>query len=128
MISRTRQSSPASSKIARANSAQEHSPSAATCHVPCGSASSSRVASARWPTYVGEPTWSATTLTSSRSRPSSSIVLTKLRPFHPYSHELRTIQPSRTSRSPSSFVRPYTESGFGSSDSTYGSRFVPSKT
>ena len=34
MISRTRQSSPASSKIARANSAHVHSPSAATCQTP----------------------------------------------------------------------------------------------
>ena len=50
VISRTRQSSPASSKIASANSAHVQSPSAATCQTPHGSSSSSRVASARWPT------------------------------------------------------------------------------
>ena len=38
--------------------------------------------------------------------PSSSIVRTKFCPVQPKSHDERTIQPSRTSRSPSSFVRP----------------------
>ena len=38
-IRRTRQSSPASSKIASAKSAQVQSPSAATCQTPCGSSS-----------------------------------------------------------------------------------------
>ena len=76
----------------------------------------------------GEPRWSSTTDTSSCSAPSRSIVRTKLCPVQPKSQELRTIQPSRTSCSPSSFVRPYTDSGAGSSDSTYGSGFRPSKT
>ena len=53
VMRRTRQSRPASSKIASANSAHVQSPSAATCQTPWGSSSSSGVASARWPTYVG---------------------------------------------------------------------------
>ena len=44
--------------------------------------------------------------TSSRSRPSASIVRTKFVPVAPKSHDERTTQPSRTSRSPASFVRP----------------------
>ena len=50
VIGTTSQSIPAWSKISRANSAQVHSPTAATCQRPCGSFSTSRVASARWPT------------------------------------------------------------------------------
>ena len=67
---------------------------------------------ARCPTYVGEPRWSSTTDTSSCCSPSASIVLTKFLPVQPKSHDERTIQPSPTSRSPSSFVRPYSETGF----------------
>ena len=54
------------------------------------------MAAARCPTYVGEPRWSSTTCSSSRSRPSRSIVRTKLCPVAPNSHDERTIQPSRT--------------------------------
>ena len=70
VIRRTRQVRPASSKIASANSAHVQSPSAATWYRPCGRAISSFVASARWPTYVGEPRWSSTTDTSSCCSPS----------------------------------------------------------
>ena len=69
MIRRTRQSRLASSKIASAKSAHVHSPSAARCQIPRGRSTSSRVAAARCPTYVGHPRWSATTATSSRSAP-----------------------------------------------------------
>src|SRR5207253_3178446 len=55
VIRRTAHFTPASSKIASARSAHVQSPSAAMCHTPCGSSSTSRVASARWPTKVGEP-------------------------------------------------------------------------
>ena len=55
VIRRTRVSSPASSKIASANSAHVQSPRAATWYVPYGSSSTAFVASARWPTYVGAP-------------------------------------------------------------------------
>ena len=51
---------------------------------------SSRVASARWPTKVGQPRWSSTTATSSRSAPSRSIVRRKLCPVDPKSHDVRT--------------------------------------
>ena len=56
------------------------------------------------------------------------MVNRKLLPVAPKSHEKRTTQPSRTSCSPASFVRPYTDSGRGSSDSTYGKPFRPSNT
>ena len=126
---RTRQSSPASSKIASANSAHVQSPSAATCQMPKGRSSTARVAAARCPTYVGLPRWSSTTATSSRSAPSLSIVRTKFDPVGPKSHELRTIHAcSPAAASPWSFVRPYAEAGLGPSDSTYGSRLRPSKT
>jgi hypothetical protein len=56
-------------------------------------------------------------------------VRTKLWPVAPKSHELRTIQAaSPAAASACSFVRPYAPSGDGGSDSTYGSRFEPSKT
>jgi hypothetical protein len=120
---------PASSKIASANSAHVQSPSAATCQIPRGSSTSARVASARCPTYVGQPRWSSTTDTSSRSVPSRSIVRTKLLLVQPNTHELRTIHASSpAAASACSFVRPYADCGFGASDSTYGSRFRPSKT
>ena len=78
---------------------------------------------------VGEPRWSSTTATASRSAPRRSIVRTKLWPTGPKSHELRTIHASEpAAASPCSFVRPYTESGAGESDSTYGSALRPSKT
>ena len=116
---RTRVSRPASSKIASANSAQVVSPAAARCQTPSGRSSSSRVAAARWPTYVGAVRWSPTTAISSRSRASSSIVLTKFFPVGPNSPELRTIHAcSPAAPSPNSFVRPYAEIGFGASDST----------
>src|SRR5439155_716090 len=50
VIDTTRHSSFASSKIACANSAQVHSPSAARCQIPWGSSTISRVAAARCPT------------------------------------------------------------------------------
>ena len=81
MIRRTRQSSPASSKIASAKSAQVQSPSAATCQTPCGSAARSDASPRRGGRRrSGQPRWSSTTATSSRSSPSRSIVRTKLWP------------------------------------------------
>ena len=57
------------------------------------------------------------------------MVSTKFRLVHPKSQELRTIQASSPAApSPWNFVRPYADCGFGASDSTYGSRFIPSKT
>ena len=54
---------------------------------------------------------------------------TKLWPVAPKSHDERTIHAcSPAAASPCSFVRPYAPIGFGASDSTYGVRFVPSKT
>jgi len=97
--------------------------------MPNGLSSSWRVAAARWPTYVGQPRWSSTTATSSRSVPRRNIVRTKFVLVQPNSHELRTIHArSPAAASPSSFVRPYTERGDGASDSRYGARFSPSKT
>src|SRR5581483_11826206 len=95
-IRRTRQRSPASSNTASARSAQVQSPSAATCQTPRSrsASTSSRTPSARCPTYVGQPRWSSTTATSSRSRPSCSIVRTKLRPVGPNSQEVRTTHAS----------------------------------
>jgi hypothetical protein len=81
---------------------------------------------------VGEPTWSSTTSSSSRSRPSVSIVSTKFRPPAPNSHDERTTRwlsfASAVARSPASFEWPYSWSGPGGSDSRYGSAFLPSKT
>ena len=48
-----------------------------------------RTAAARWPTNVGQPRWSSTTATSSRSAPSRSIVRRKLWPVGPKSHDVR---------------------------------------
>ena len=54
---------------------------------------------------------------------------TKFCLVQPNSHEVRTIHASSpAAASPCSFVRPYADSGFGESDSTYGSRLRPSKT
>ena len=66
---------------------------------------------ARWPVKVGQPTWSSTTVSESRSAASRSIVAGKHGPPLPNSHELRTIvwrsgAPSATARSPTSFVEP----------------------
>ena len=115
----------------RRSSAHVQSPAAATCQIPRGRSSSTswRTPSARCPTKVGQPRWSSTTATSSRSAPSRSIVRTKLWPVGPKSHELRTIQASGpAAASPCSLLRPYAESGLAPSDSTYGSSLRPSKT
>ena len=74
VMRRTRVASPASSKIASAKSAQVQSPAGGDVVDAVRQPSSSSVASARCPTYVGEPRWSSTTATSSRSAPSRSIV------------------------------------------------------
>ena len=51
---------------------------------------------------------------------------TKFVPVQPKSHDVRTIHaPSPAAASPCSFVRPYTDSGFGASDSTYGVALRP---
>ena len=131
VIRSTPQESPASAKIASAKSAHVQSPDAAMCHTPNAArpSTSSRVAAARCPTYVGQPRWSSTTATSSRSAPSRSIVRTKLWPVGPKSQEERTTHArSPAAASPCSFVRPYAESGDGASDSTYGAPFDPSNT
>ncbi len=81
---------------------------------------------------VGQPIWSSTTRSSSRSSPSRSIVSTKFGPPAPNSQELRTIRWSgfaaAMASSPASFVRPYSWMGAVGADSTYGSRPLPSKT
>ena len=123
---------PASSKIASAKSAQVQSPAAARCQMPNGQLpTSSRRRRARGgPTYVGQPRWSSTTATSSRSAPSRSIVRTKLWPVGPKSHELRTIH----ARSPAAASRVELRAPVGRegirrpSDSTYGAPLRPSKT
>ena len=57
------------------------------------------------------------------------MVRTKFWLVHPKSQEVRTIHAvSPVTASDCSFVRAYTESGAGGSDSTYGSRLRPSKT
>ena len=75
-----------------------------------GRPASTSSASARCPLHVGQPTWSVTTSTASRSAPSDSIVSTKLRPPAPNSHEVRTTTwPGAgrgTASSPASFERP----------------------
>ena len=60
---------------------------------------------------VGQPTWSSTTVSASRSFASRSIVATKLPPCSPNSHEERTIAcasgaAAATAASPASFERP----------------------
>ncbi len=81
---------------------------------------------------VGEPTWSSTTSSSSRSRPSVSIVSTKFLPAAPNSQEERTTRwpapAAAVARSPASFECPYSWIGPVGSDSTYGSGLAPSKT
>ena len=52
----------------------------ARCRTAAPESTSSRVAAARCPTKVGQPRWSSTTATSSRSAPSRSMVRTKLCP------------------------------------------------
>ena len=61
---------------------------------------------AAW-TNVGDPRWSSTTDTSSRSAPRRSIVSRKFFDVQPKSHELRTIHAcSPATASPCSFDRP----------------------
>jgi len=64
---------------------------------------------------VGAPTWSATILSSSRSRAKRAIVLRKLLPRAAYTHDVRTIKcgPAalRIASSPASLLLPYIESG-----------------
>ena len=98
LIRRTRQSLPASSKIASAKSAHVQSPPrprGARAHAAASASTSSRTALARWSANVGQPLWSSTTddllLRRHRAR---SIVRTKLRPVAPKSHDVRTIQAS----------------------------------
>ena len=71
---------------------------------------SSANAAARWPVYVGQPTWSQTTTTSDCSRPMRSIVSTKLPPPAPKSHDERTTKcrgfEAATAVSPACFERP----------------------
>ena len=55
---------------------------------------------------MGQPRWSSTTATSSRSAPSRSIVRTKLCPVGPKSHELRTTQASLARRCLAVELRP----------------------
>ena len=132
----TSQSSPASSTIRRANSNHEHDPAAARWTIPRGGrlpTASSTIAVPRCSVNVGQPIWSATTWSSSRSEASRRIVAGKHGPPPPNSHEERTIVWASglfraTSRSPSSFERPYADSGLVGSDSRYGSRLVPSNT
>jgi hypothetical protein len=66
---------------------------------------------ARWPVYVGHPTWSCTTTTGPPLWPRRSIVSTKFPPFGPNSHEVRTMKlrlvARAVARSPASLVRPY---------------------
>ena len=106
-----RQSLPACSKVARASSHHEQKPPPATCSTPVSRRSAiSTSAPARWPVKVGQPTWSSTTWTSSRSRARRSMVATKLAPWTPNSHDERTIaacgEASATARSPTSLERP----------------------
>ena len=54
-------------------------------------AASATSASARWPVNVGQPTWSSTTLSSSRSPARRRIVAGKQGPSAPNSHDVRTI-------------------------------------
>src|SRR5438067_7828019 len=125
---------PALATISRANSYHEHSPPPARWRIASGRVVASSVsAPARCPVNVGQPTWSSTTLSSSRSRASRMIVAGKHGPAIPNSHDERTIVcvPGAwraTSTSPASFVRPYAESGPTGSDSRYGSRLEPSNT
>ena len=91
-----------------------------------------KMASARSAALVGDPTWSDTTFSSSFSEVSLSIVFMKFFPYGEYSQAvLRMIwrQPeAATALSPSSFVLPYTLTGFGSRSSVYGTQPSPSNT
>ena len=60
---------------------------------------------------VGQPIWSSTTVSASRSRASRSIVATKFFPCGPNTHAVRTIAwasgaAAATACSPASFERP----------------------
>ena len=115
VIGRTRHSIPASSKIACANSNQCTPRRRRRARRRARRGRRARAPPPRGgPTYVGQPTWSSTTATSSCSRPSRSIVRTKLWPLGPKSHDERTISAfSPAAPSEWSFERPYAESGFG---------------
>ena len=71
--------------IASANPCHDVCPDAARCQVPLrsGAASAAAVASAIHAAGVGEPVWSATTRSTSRSPARRSIVSRKLRPRGP---------------------------------------------
>ena len=119
----TSQSNPAAAIVAIANSYQEHCSAAATCSGPSGRDTAIPTsADARWPVNVGQPTWSSTTLSSSRSAATRSIVFGKQGPPAPNSHEDRTIvcasgASDATASSPASLERPYADSGPVGSDS-----------
>jgi hypothetical protein len=110
VISATRQSTPASSKIARANSAHVHSPSAATCQIAVRQLEQLRVASRGGRRRSG----------SRAGRRRRDLVALCAEPQH-RPHEVRAGPAEEpraaddpavaTSRSPSSFVRRTTESG-----------------
>ena len=94
-------SAPVAANAAAARSCQEHEPAPATWRMPPSRRSAiSTSAAARWPVNVGQPTWSSTTVSASRSSASRSIVATKLPPWRPNSHDVRTIawEPGAASR------------------------------
>ena len=91
----TSQRTPDPATISRANSYHEHSPPPATWTIPTGRAAGRAAnptsAAARCPVNVGQPTWSSTTFSSSRSAASRRIVAGKHGPKAPNSHDERTI-------------------------------------
>src|SRR5688500_16355477 len=81
-----------SSSVAAAKSNQLVWPALVTCHTPVAPrSSSSSVASARSCVNVGEPTWSATTLSGLPARATLTIVCGNDGPPGPYSHAVRMI-------------------------------------
>ena len=85
---------PPARRSPRANSNHEHCPPAGDVRRRPAGGSPRRARPARrarWPVNVGQPTWSSTTVSSSRSAASRRIVSGKHGPPAPNSHEERTI-------------------------------------
>ena len=83
---------------------------------------------------VGQPTWSSTTVSASRSAARRSIVATKLPPWRPNSQAVRTIAcPSGAAAATAQLAGELgaavgAQRGRSAADSVYGSLAVPSKT
>ena len=109
VMGRTRSGSrPAAATMSAANRYQVVAPWLVTWKTPGRRLTTrSRTAPARSSAKVGQPCWSSTTDSCWPADARVSTVLTKLRPWRPHTHEVRTtVSPGPRADSPASFDRP----------------------